>query len=221
MAHIYVFSDESGNLDFRRARGATRWFALGTVTLRDEEPGSLRADLLRLRTELAWRDLGLDSTFHATDDRQAVRDEVFDVLARHPVRADVTLLEKSKAQPHVRADEPTFLRYAWYYHFKWLVTEVCSAGDQLMVVAAQIGTKRRRRAFRAALEQVVGQIAWHVPHRVAFWPAFSDPCLQSADYCVWAVFRSWEHGDDRSRALVADLVASEYDLWEHGTTHHY
>lgn len=221
MARVYVFSDESGNFDFSRSRGATRYFGLGTVALRDGEPRVLRADLLQLRMDLAWRQLGLDSAFHATTDAQAVRDEVFRVLARHPLRIDVTILEKSKAKEHLRVDEPTFLRYAWYYHFKYVVDRVCQIGDELMIVAAEIGTKKRRAAFRNALEDVIRQTAWHVPHRVAFWPDVSDPCLQAADYCLWAVMRAWERSDDRSRVLIKHRLKSEFDLFAAGSTHYY
>ena len=51
MARIYVFSDESGNFDFSRNQGASRYFGLGTITLRDDQPRELRADLLQLRTD--------------------------------------------------------------------------------------------------------------------------------------------------------------------------
>lgn len=221
MARVYVFSDESGNFDFSRNRGASRYFALGTITLKDNGPRALRADLLQLRIDLAWRNLGLDSCFHATDDLQVIRDEVFGLLVSQPIRVDVTILEKSKAEPHTRVDEPTFLRYAWYYHFRYVLKQVRSVGDELMIVAAEIGTKKRRAAYRRALEEVIRQTAWHLPHRVAFWPSFSDPCLQAADYSLWAVFRSWEHGDERSRKLIKHRIASEYDLWAQGARHYY
>jgi hypothetical protein len=29
-------------------------------------------------------------------------------------------------------------------------------------------------------------------------PHMSDPCLQVADYCTWAIQRKWERGDERS-----------------------
>lgn len=221
MARVYVFSDESGNFDFAHKRGATRYFGLGTIVLRDDEPRMLRADLLQLRTELAWRRLGLDSAFHASEDLQDVRDAVYGVLVDHPLRIDVTLLEKSKAKPHLRVDEPTFLRYAWYYHFKHLLPQVCEVGDELMVVAAEIGTRKRRARHREALDAVIRQTAWHLPHRVAFWPDVSDPCLQAADYGLWAVMRHWERDDDRSRVLIEHLLASEFDLFAWGNTHYY
>lgn len=199
MGRVYLFSDEAGNFDFSRKEGATRYFAIGTAMLRDSEPAALQAELLRLRTDLAWRRLGLDNAFHATEDKQVVRDEVFKVLAKHSFRVDVTLLEKSKAMPQTRSSETTFYKYALYCHLKSIVTRVCSSEDELMVVAAEIGTKKR----------------------IAFWPSFSDPCLQAADYCLWAVYRKWERGDYRSYDLVRHMIRTEFDLWSRGTTHYY
>lgn len=221
MARIYIFSDESGNLDFSRGSGATRYFAVGTLAMSDEQPSLLRAALLSLRQDLAWRGHGLDSSFHATTDRQAVRDEVFQLLNRHEFRADVTLLEKSKAQPEVRTDPPTFYRYAMYYHLKHLIPKVTEPGDSLMMVASELGTKKLRASYRDALEEVVEQCAAGMPHRVAFWPTHSDPCLQASDYVLWAVTRKWERRDDRSEVLIRHRIHTLYDLWAQGSRYYY
>lgn len=90
-----------------------------------------------------------------------------------------------------------------------------------MVVTAAIGTRRSRASFRTALDDVVRQCARRIPHRVAFWPAASDPCLQAADYALWAVARKWERGDARSHTLLSAQIRSEYDLWASGTTQYY
>lgn len=55
---MYLFADESGNFDFSRGRGASRYFILTTVTLADTVPGDA---LLALRRELAWNGVGLDT----------------------------------------------------------------------------------------------------------------------------------------------------------------
>lgn len=101
MADRYVFSDEAGNFDFSRKSGASRYFILGTVAADDCEVGDR---LLQLRRELGWRGLHLDKVFHATDDPQAVRDEVFSALAESDLRIDATILEKSKTQPHLQSE---------------------------------------------------------------------------------------------------------------------
>lgn len=51
--------------------------------------------LLALRRELAWSGVQLDQ-FHATSDKQRVRDRVFDLLAASDFRFDVTILDKRK-----------------------------------------------------------------------------------------------------------------------------
>lgn len=110
---------------------------------------------------------------------------------------------------------------AWYLHFKFVAPQVVARDDRLFVVAASLGTKKARGAFHTAVDDVVAQVAPCRSHRVAFWDAGSDPCLQVADYCTWAIQRKWERGDDRSYALIADKVMSEYDVWAIGTTYYY
>jgi hypothetical protein len=98
----------------------SKYFAVGTLTVTQEQAAEIRAGLMTLRDELAWRNQGLDSAFHAACDAQVIRDEVFKALAGLDFRFDVTLLEKSKAQPKIRPDDPALFQYAWYYHLKYL-----------------------------------------------------------------------------------------------------
>lgn len=217
MAERYVFSDEAGNFDFSKKPGASRYFILGTITASDCRVGD---ELLQLRRELGWRGVHLDRVFHATEDPQAVRDEVFGVLASTSFRIDATILEKSKAQPHLRADRELY-KMAWYLHFKHVAPAVATAKDRMFVVASSLGTKKKRSSFHAAVDDVVDQVSPCSSHRVAFWPAESDPCLQVVDYCVWAIQRKWERGDSRAYDLIADKVASEFDVWSVGSTHYY
>jgi hypothetical protein len=218
----YLYADESGNFDFSRGRGATRYFSVGTILLAgDDAVGELQRDLLALRTRLQWDGVAAGPSFHASEDRQAVRDEVFAVLGEHAFRTDVTLLEKSKAQPHLRASDPMLFQYAWYYHFKFLAPYVNGSGDELMVTAATIGTNRLRGAFRNAVESVVRQCAWRTAPRVVFAPTGSDPCLQAADYMLWAVMRQWERGDPRALDPLRSRISSQFDVFARGTAHYY
>lgn len=218
MTRLYVFADEAGNFDFSLNQGATRWFILGSVTLNDPSIGDR---LLALRRELAWQGVGLGSTFHATEDLQVVRDEVFRFLAGEQFRIDYTLVEKRKTMPHLR-DMERFYKQKWYMHFKYVARGIAKKADELLVVAAWIGTKKRRKAMRIALEDVVDQSAWWCKsYQAAFWPAESDPCLQIADYVTWAVQRKYEQQDDRSYDLIKDKIRSEFKPFDAGTTAYY
>jgi hypothetical protein len=212
----YVFADEAGNFDFSRGRGASRYFILCTIASNHCEIGDT---LLALRRDHGWRGLHLDRVFHATEDPQSVRDEVFALLANMDCEVDATILEKSKARPHLR-DEAQLYKMAWYLHFKYLARHI-NRSDRLFVAASSLGTKKARGALHAAVDDVVRQLSPCRSHRVAFWPADSDPCLQVADYCTWAIQRKWERTDERSHALIAPKIRSEFDVWRPGRVNYY
>jgi hypothetical protein len=217
VGRVYLFADEAGNFDFSRRQGATRYFILGTVTTPDTSVGS---DLVELRRDLAWQGVGLETTFHATEDKQVVRDAVFSLLQGANFRADFTVFEKSKTVPH-RQNQDGFYKLAWFEHMKHVGPRVARRRDELLVIASSIGTKKKRRTTRLAIEDVVDQVAICQRWEVAFWPCESDPCLQLADYCTWAVQRKWEHGDDRSYKLIAPKITTEFDYFQWGTDHYY
>lgn len=226
VAKKYLFADESGNFDFRDHmgnQGISKYFSVGTVMIEgDEALAALEADMLKLKRELAWNNVVHDDAFHATEDPQAVRDAVFDLLKGHAFHVDVTLLEKSKSMPKLRIDEPTFYKYAWWFHFKYLAPNYIKEGDELMVVAASLGTRKKRAAFKGAVEDVVRQCTnYKVPRQVAFWPVEAQPALQVADYSVWAVSRYWERGDDRARQQLGTRLRTEWDYFKWGSVHYY
>ncbi|BCJ59779.1 DUF3800 domain-containing protein [Micromonospora endophytica] len=222
MARRFLFSDESGDLTFTKGPNISRYFAVGTLVIDEPELRKLRATLAALRDELAFRNHGLDSYFHATDDPYDVRQAVFGVLSSLDFQFDVTLLEKSKAQPHVRQDDATFFRYAWYYHLNWIAPRIFDPNDEALIVAAELGTKKTRKAFRGAIDAVLTQcISYRVKRSLAFWPCASDFALQAADYCTWAVTRKRERGDHTYFDMIQSKIRYEYDLWAAGKTHYY
>jgi hypothetical protein len=226
MARKYLFADESGNFDFRdytTNNGATRYFAVGTILFEEEEHRvALARDLHDLRYELIHNGLPFTGSFHATEDQQVVRNAVFEVLARHRFTVDVTILEKAKAQPRIRRSDEGFYKYAWYYHFKYFARRSFQPDDDLTVICSTLGTKRRQRFFREAVEDVVTQCCdFEVTRRVLAHPCGSDVCLQAADYALWAVMRDVEHGDDRSRRLIKDKIRSNFQLFAWGNTYYY
>jgi len=115
----------------------------------------------------------------------------------------------------------TLLFYPWFYTLKHGVAPLISAGDELLVTAASIGTKKERLTFCNELDDVANQTIRGATWVVDFRPSHCDPCLQVADYCAWAIQRKWEKGDARSYGLIKHMVTREYDLWSHGTKLYY
>ena len=220
MPNIFLFADEAGCFTFNRKQNVSRYFILCTIAMHNCNVGH---DLLRLRRKLAWDGASLGDYFHATTDAQAVRDAVFSVINEHEFTVQATIMEKSKAQAHIRKNRPRFYQYGWFYHFKHGASRHIPADAEALITTATIGTKKERLSFRSAVDDVMRQTVRAKAWATDFCLASADPCLQVADYCAWAIQRKWESGgkDLRSYDLIRGRITYEYDLWKHGMTHYY
>lgn len=89
------------------------------------------------------------------------------------------------------------------------------------MVGASLGVKKKRAQMHDAVRDVIARVSPTTRFRTASWNAHSEPCLQVADYCCWALARKWEQGDDRSYALIQDKIGSEFDVFRSGRTRYY
>jgi hypothetical protein len=218
MPRLYVFADEAGCFEFSKKQNVSKYFILCTISMASCD---LSHSLLDLRRRLIWEQHPVGDYFHATTDKQAVRDAVYDVLMGHDFKIHATIMEKSKAQPQVRASRPTFYQYGWYYHFRHVAPKVIPNDMELLTTAATLGTSKERASFSSAVESVMGQVGGGRLWKTNFSPAAADPCVQAADYCAWALQRKYERNDCRSYDIIKDRIIHEYDLWSHGKTHYY
>jgi hypothetical protein len=222
MSRLFVFADEAGCFNFSRDQGASRYFIVCTIIC--QSCADLGSSLLGLRRELIWEGAPVGEFFHASHDRQVIRDRVFRTLAAHDFSVQATILEKSKAYPRVRTTKHLFYKYGWFYHFKNAAPRVIKNGvTELHVTAASIGTNKGQAVFSTAVNDVVQQVlrSGEKKHRTNFCRSVADPCLQAADYCTWAIQRKWEGNDARSYDLIKERITQEMDLWSHGNTHQY
>lgn len=218
MSDTYIFADEAGDFTFNRDQNVSKYFILCTVHMHD---CSVAGDLIALRHKLSRDGAELGDYFHATTDKQNVRDSVYETILKREFSIQATIMEKSKAQPHVKESKPKFYQYGWYYHFKHGVTKSLDGDHEALVTAASIGTKKERTAFEHAVNDVMRQTMSCKTWATDFTPCASHPCLQVADYCAWAIQRKIERNDDRSYNLIKDRITYQYDLWQHGTTYYY
>jgi hypothetical protein len=218
VAERYIFADEAGCFTFNRQPNVSRYFMLCTVTASDLDAGRALQDL---RRQLIWKGLDVGDFFHATVEKQVIRDHVFETMLKHDFEVQVTICEKSKAQPQVRRDKARFYQYAWYYHFKYGIAPHLPVDTELLVTAASLGSKKEKLSFTNCLSDVMGQTVGKEKWAVDFRPSATDCWLQIADYCAWAIQRRWERADDRSYDMIKDRITYQYDLWQRGSTQHY
>lgn len=98
--YLYVFLDESGNLDF--SQSGTK-FILTSLT--KERPFEAYKPLTELKYDLVESNINIEY-FHAAEDRQPVRNKVFDIIKNHleGTRIDGLIIEKRKVEPALRVE---------------------------------------------------------------------------------------------------------------------
>ena len=104
---------------------------------------------------------------------------------------------------------------------KYVKQRIAKFNDELLVIAASIGTKKGLESFQRGVRDVMSQVSPTFKTTTAQWPANGDTGLQIADYCSWAIQRKWERGDLRSHVLIQDKISSEFDVFSRGNTSYY
>lgn len=214
----YIFADEAGCLTFNRSGHASRFYIICTVLLDDV---SVVKDLIDLRTRLVHEGVELGDYFHASEDKQAVRDAVYEVLLRHSFSVHATIIEKSKATPSLCEDRSKFYGQAIYEHFKLAGLHIALLEHDALITLAALGTKKERAIFRNEVSEALQKTLPHQKWKTDFQPSGSHPCLQLADYCAWAIQKKWERNDERSYELIKDRIAYEEDIWASNDNHFY
>lgn len=198
---LYLSIDGAGNFDFGHT--GRRHFVLTGVLMR--RPFTHLAGLLDVKCDVLEDGLDLEY-FHASEDRQAVRDRVFRCLAAHGSRMRMLCVVACKAELDRGLRTPERL-YATA--FDQLVREALNAlapmpGGQIIVVTDSLPVRRGGAAVRKAVRATLKA---HTPTSVSFrilhHASRADVNLQVADYCAWAAYRRWERADDRSYRIIS------------------
>lgn len=157
MADVFVYADETGNLDLSGGAGASRCFGIGTATWVGDH-GRQLWEGVQLRFELEAAGVRQAKGFHAKNNSGRTRAQVFHLVKRQSPRFDTTFLGKSLAYPSVIAKgQLYFFQLAWLLHFRQIALQVSDPGDRLFVIVATLHTNARKLAVAEALTDVLAQ----------------------------------------------------------------
>lgn len=221
------FVDESGDGVLFGAQGRSllthdavaKHFMLGLLEV--ENPTALAADLEALRLDLLtdpyFRNVPsmqaaygkTAKMFHAKDDVPEVRREVFRLLLRHPVKFYAVVRDMRAVLSYElerrRRDETYRYRPDGLYDstVSRLFKERLHSYEHCNVCFAKRGQSDRTQAFERALLVARQRFEqkWNRPVTtqvsVQIKASAHDPCLQAADYFLWALQRHYRNGESR------------------------
>jgi hypothetical protein len=199
----YYFFDESGNLDF--SSNGSRYFFFGLLGTAD--PGSLTLALADLRYRILAEGLEIEC-FHASDDRQAVRNRVFACLTHvGGFELDFLVVDKRGVTPEWKDPAVFYPRFGHMLMDSALARHTDAAQTIIVTDRLPLQSKRKahEKAFKTSLREVLGDHPFSIIHQ----SSAAHAGLQAVDYCTWALQRKWRDDDARSFRQIVRSVRSE------------
>jgi hypothetical protein len=228
---LYLFLDESGNFDFS-AKGSKYFIVTALATY---DPVIDRELLLRLRYELLQQ--GEDQEyFHASEDKQSVRDAVFQILAGIEDHYEVhsVIAQKNKAHPSLYKEvykkkgkiiERVTGIPLYQQLCQTLLTYVFTGKgrdiENIVVVLASLTEGDKGRVILRTLKQFLKAEYPGIPFEIFSHRSCADLNCQLADYCCWAIFVKWERVELRPYEIIKKRIQNEFPLFRNGRNEHY
>lgn len=216
---LYLFIDEAGNLDFSPT--GTKYFLLTSVS--QERPFEMYDDLTQLKYNLIEQGLDIEY-FHASEDKQKVRDSVFNIIKKYltKLRLDSLVVEKRKTGSALQVDERFYPEMLGHL-LKYVIEKYdLSVVKQVLIFTDKIPLNSKREAIEKAIKTTLKhKLPPGVIYKTFHHSSRSNFNLQIADYCNWAVYRKWESADERSYQYIKEFLKSEFDIFRSGKTYYY
>lgn len=217
--YLYIFLDEGGNLDF--SPSGTKYFILTSIS--KERPFHAYREMTELKYDLV--ELGIDiEYFHASEDSQAVRNRVFDIICHNMagIRIDTLVVEKRKTGLSLRASDRFYPKMLGYLLRYILEGTNLKQFTEVIVFTDRIPVNKKRNAVEKAVKMTLAKM---LPkgccYRILHHDSKSNFDLQIADYCNWAIYRKWDQHDKRSYDLIKSAVRSEFEIFDAGKNFYY
>ena len=216
---IYVFLDESGNLDF--TAGGTRYFVMTSVSM--ERPFPMNDALDAYQYDCL--ELGLPQEyFHAAEDNRRVREMVFDIIGAHvqDMRVDSLIVEKRKTGPALRAEGRFYPEMLGYLLKHVLSMPSHKKAEEVIIITDTLPVQRKREAIRKTIQSTLAKmLPAGAKYKILHHNSRAHRGLQVADYCCWAIYRKHEEGDLTAYNRISPAVLSEFDIFRGGWTYYY
>lgn len=233
---LYIFIDEAGNFDF--TPDGTKFFVLTAITT--TQPLKSRNYFLELKYKLLKTGFNQEY-FHATEDKQEVRDLIFNKIKElDDFDIDCVLAQKNKTNPSLyiehdawqKEDGEIVLKTVHYEEkFYKLISQTLlqyifnryqnfNTVDEIVVVLGSLFTNKKRGYILKSLKQYL-KLKFKKPFYIYFHRACADINSQLADYCGWAVFVKIERNECRPSEVISKKLKSYFDIFAGGDAEYY
>lgn len=228
---LYVFLDESGNFDFS-SRGTKFFILTGFATF---DPVVKREDLVSLRYDLLRR--GIDQEFfHASEDPQHVRNDVFGFLPLLGQTFEIhsIVAQKNKTHPNLyteryekkgrcieRVTGMGLYRQCCESLLRYLFHGKQGHVDKIVIILGSLYTGDKQRTVQQTIRHFLKVQFPSVQFEIFSHPSCADLNCQLADYCCWAIAIKYERAEERPYRVIASRIKNLFEIFKGGDREFY
>jgi Protein of unknown function (DUF3800) len=212
---VFAFLDESG--DYRFCAEASKFIVFAAVIV--SNPLLLTSEFSGLQYDLLCEGHCIER-FHASEDKQFVRDRVFQLLQREQsYRIHAIIVRKNRANP-------SLYKYGVYtVAYKAMLSYLTKTvkPDRLHIVVDTIPDKKQQKVLATTLRNRAAEIIepLGIGYTIDHHNSTGHALLQASDYCAWAIYKKWHEADERSYQLIRDKIGNEFDIYRGGDIEYY
>ena len=213
---LYLFLDEGGDLNFSKT--GTKYFTLSCIS--KTRPFEAFKELNDLKYDLMESGSVELEYFHASEDRQNVRDKVFDIINKNFIdsKIDSVIVQKNKTHPKIQDEDRFYTDMFGYLTQHVLKNTNLTDYSKIIIITDRIPINKKRNAIEKGLKLMLAKmLSSSISYTILHHTSKSNFDLQLADYCNWAIYRKWDRVDLRSYNIIKKYIRSELDIYEFGS----
>lgn len=213
---LFVFVDESGNLDF--SSSGTNHYVLAAVVTTD--PLFSASELQKLKYEyLKNGDMDVEY-FHASEDKQFVRDEVIATISELQDRIQVHHIhaQKNKTNPSLQSPAAFYAKLGSVLS-KFIIRYKSDGFSKVIIIFDKCLHGKEQKAFLKEIKPELKQLG--KPYQIYFHRTLSDFNGQIADYFAWSKYVFLERGEERPSLSLSNIKQTDFDLFSRGKKEYY
>lgn len=212
---LYIFLDESGNLDFSNT--GTENYVLAAVTAIQPLESSIALQQLKYVLLAQHEDV---EHFHASEDKQTIRDRVFNTIKQlDNIRINYIYAKKRLAHPTYH-DSASFYALLGKTLLKYLFNgRATQQYSKIVVVFDKALSSKEQKKFLKVVKPELKAIG--KPYAIYFHRTLSDFNGQIADYVAWAKYVALERDERRPLSELEGISHEEFNIFQRGTHEYY
>jgi hypothetical protein len=209
----YIFLDESGNWVF--SKKGTQYLVF--TSLVTENPHLFDIKLSNLKHAFL-RDGHDISEFHASEDKQFVRNKVFECLREEGgYEIDSVVIEKCKTDPALVENPGRLYRKVFSVLLKYVLSR--HSFSKIIIFTDSLPNVGKKEELKKGLKIAIKEIVPDKPFHIYHHPSNSHYCLQAVDYCSWAIYKNfgnWGKPEPRPLGEISEKIMSVFDYFKSG-----